>query len=339
MKKFNIIEGKMCLFLVTAIIILCAGFFIIGCGVGPATKAANTNAGQFAVDFNAAAGASIVALNVSHASFPSLLGTNAGKTLTIEAWVQPKASSTTPGGIFGRYDARGSMMWVTSAVPKFAIRVFTAPAASSTDYSVSGTTTLINDTWYHLAGVLVNQDHSATHAAIDCEDGGAVGSDDAGGNAENPHLDIYVDGVLEACATTFDSTDLVTDPAAAPQGILDPNKYLLADATVNSAEIGWLSNALTPLVDSVAGGNFEGIIEEVRVWTSARTASQIADCKDAELSIASGNCNINDSSLLGYWRFNTGSGSDIHDSSGNGLNGAMEVGVTHWSDGWVAGKF
>ena len=81
---------------------------------------------------------------------------------------------------------------------------------------------MINDSWYHVAGVLVNADHSGTHAAIDCADGDGNATT---GNAETPHLDIYIDGTLTACASTFDSTDLVTDPAAVAQGILDPNKY------------------------------------------------------------------------------------------------------------------
>ena len=51
MKKQHILKGKMCLLLITAILILCAGFLIVGCGVAPATKAENNNVGNFALDF------------------------------------------------------------------------------------------------------------------------------------------------------------------------------------------------------------------------------------------------------------------------------------------------
>ena len=197
---------------------------------------------------------------------------------------------------------------------------------------------MANDTWYHVAGVLSNEDHSGAdtddHSTVDCADGNG---NSTGGNAETPHLDIYIDGAIVACATTWG--DAADPTPTAPQGVLDPDRYAVADNTVNTAEIGYLKNTLLPLLDSVDGGNFEGVLDEVRVWTSARTASQVVACKDVELSIGHANCNSDDSSLIGYWRFNIGSGHGVSDSSGNGLSRAMEVGVDHWSDGWVTGKF
>ena len=328
MKKLNIVEGKVCILLVAAILILCAGFFIVACGVGPATKVANYNAGPFAHEF------ADLTLNVASATFPSIQG----DTLTVEAWVKQNASSTSPAGIFGRYDATGALMWVTNAVPKFAIRVFTSPAASSTDYTVSATTALTDDTWVHVAGVLSNEDHSGIdtddHSAIDCVDGDGNAT---GGNAETPHLDIYIDGALEACATTWGDTD---DPTpTAPQGVEDPNKFTVPDNSVNMAEIGYINNLLTPLVEATTGGSFDGAIDEVRLWKSERTATEIANCMDAELSAGNAECDINDTSLLGYWRLNSGSGSDVHDSSGSGLGGTVEKDALHWEHGWVTGKF
>jgi hypothetical protein len=62
------------------------------------------------------------------------------------------------------------------------------------------------------------------------------------------------------------------------------------------------------------GGHFDGLIDEVRVWASERTAQEIADDKGREL-------NGNESNLVGYWKLNNDSGAD---ASGNG-NSVSEV--------------
>ena len=72
--------------------------------------------------------------------------------------------------------------------------------------------------------------------------------------------------------------------------------------------------------------NFIGCIDELRLWNDARTASEISSNKDSELS-------GNESGLVGYWKFNEGSGTTLVDSKGsaNGTLHNME------SSDWVSG--
>ena len=93
------LKGHMFLFLVAAILVLCLGFFIVGCGVGPAQKAENTILGNFALNFDdcPVTGTCLVAFET--AGFNSTLFE--GKPLTFEAWVKPTATST--GTFFKSY--------------------------------------------------------------------------------------------------------------------------------------------------------------------------------------------------------------------------------------------
>jgi hypothetical protein len=65
---------------------------------------------------------------------------------------------------------------------------------------------------------------------------------------------------------------------------------------------------------------FKGTIDEVRLWTEARTASRIKKCMKQELG-RSGDCRISDS-LATYLPFNEGQGATVRDMSGHGNNGS-----------------
>jgi len=133
--------------------------------------------------------------------------------------------------------------------------------------------------------------------------------------AEKPHLDIYVNGVFKDCAST--GGNFVTQNPGNTIGI-GRLEY----------DLDGLSN--TPTLD--------GVIDEVRFWTVARTASQIQTCMSQELGIE-GDCQI-DSSLKGHWRFNEGSGTSVYDFSGNGYSGTIQSPVRAtanlWDGGWVS---
>ena len=66
----------------------------------------------------------------------------------------------------------------------------------------------------------------------------------------------------------------------------------------------------------VAAGFFAGTVDEVRIWSVARTAAQIAAAKDTEITGPQAN-------LLGRWGLNEASGTTAADSSGNGITGAL----------------
>ena len=55
--------------------------------------------------------------------------------------------------------------------------------------------------------------------------------------------------------------------------------------------------------------NFNGVIDELRIWNSTRTPSQINSNKDKELTGS-------EADLIGYWNFNEGSGVKLLDSAG-----------------------
>src|SRR5262249_50087249 len=63
------------------------------------------------------------------------------------------------------------------------------------------------------------------------------------------------------------------------------------------------------------GTPFNGMIDEVRSWTAARTAAELAGGKDACLA-------GNEHGLMGYWKMDEGAGLAVNDATANGDNGA-----------------
>ena len=67
------------------------------------------------------------------------------------------------------------------------------------------------------------------------------------------------------------------------------------------------------------------ILDEVRIWNTARTQQQIQDNMNKELS-------GDEPGLVGYWKFNEGQGTTVYDNAGN--NHGTIHGAT-WVDGMV----
>jgi len=61
---------------------------------------------------------------------------------------------------------------------------------------------------------------------------------------------------------------------------------------------------------------FDGIIDDVRIWNVARTQQQIQDNMNKELA-------GNETGLVGYWKFNEGTGTTAYDSTVNANNGTI----------------
>ena len=76
-----------------------------------------------------------------------------------------------------------------------------------------------------------------------------------------------------------------------------------------------------------AAGFFAGTIDEVRIWSVARSLSQIQATKNSEITTPQTN-------LLGVWNLNEGSGSSLGDNSGNSITGAAVASPT-WVPGFV----
>jgi|GEM_PF-4531486 len=107
------------------------------------------------------------------------------------------------------------------------------------------------------------------------------------GTAENGDVRFYVDGQLVAIA----------------QGNPGPIPHSNSDLTIGGTTIG--SNEY-----------FRGDIDEVRIWNYARSDLEISENYDRGLA-------GDEPGLIAYYRFDTGTGQDVFDSSPNGLNGAL----------------
>jgi hypothetical protein len=349
----NVESRQILLFvLVMAILTVCAGFIFISCGKGPQLKIANPDKGSYALDFSECKGG---------ATCRALLGSSifaddpdkkiANKDLTIEAWVKSKGTvtqvgtstpptfnSTFTGGIFGRFDTAGIVLYVKNGVPKAAIRRVgaTGTATATADYIVSSGMQILDNSWHHIAAVLTARDESAIHPdcgaavptnrtdTVDCTDPAVVCNNGI-------HLNIYVDGKYKDCNTTYGENNdtAVTQPAYAGE----PGDVFVS--------VGVFAENLTFDLDGLNNAPFPGVIDEARLWGVARTQSQINQCKTQELSLDDGTCGRMTPSLISYLRLNEGAGSTINDWSGLGT-GVLERQVSHpvrelfeWPTGWT----
>jgi hypothetical protein len=75
---------------------------------------------------------------------------------------------------------------------------------------------------------------------------------------------------------------------------------------------------------ALANQTLDGIIDEVQVWNVARSAAQITGSMKKRLV-------GNEEGLVGYWRFDDGTGSKAVDSSSTKNDGTLVNGPT-----WVA---
>lgn len=312
MLKLSCIRHKSLMLLIVGILVLSIGFIFISCGEDPQLKVAEPDNGQFAIDFSLAP-QPLGTYYGSNQYFQSLF--LAGKELTVEAWVKSRTSSLS-GSIFGRNDGKGVVLIVNKNEPKFVIRRSPLPAettgcsqinATSTECIVDSNASLVQDVWTHIAGVLTSEEQSS--GPDDCV---AVGS-------EKPHLAIYINGELQNCSST--GLTFAEDPA------------------VSTISIG-IHGEVGPAIDNgEVSGRFDGVIDEVRIWTIARSKSQIQACMGQELSFSvMSDCYVDPSILKGYWRFNEGEGHLSADISGAGYSGGFEgPPLTNWSGGWVQG--
>lgn len=104
-------------------------------------------------------------------------------------------------------------------------------------------------------------------------------------------------------------------------------------ATLFKGGTGYRPNDTIPLSIGKAGAytnpsppgyQFKGIIDQVQIWNKVLSQNEI----EANLFNES---NIQDG-LIGYWKFNEGSGDTAHDSSGNGNHGTI-YGDPQWVEG------
>jgi hypothetical protein len=338
MKNLERIIKKAPLVLMMGILTLCAVFFVISCGTKPQKKVEEFNAGAYAIDFSRCPSGTCRGLLGSEVFEKVQTKKIEGKELTVEAWVK-KDPNTAPGdftgGIFGRFDTAGIMLFINGGEPKAAIRRVgaTGTATATADYIVSSGTQITDNLWHHIAAVLTGRDHSGTHA--DCGDTDAdnktdtVNCPDAGTTCNDRiHLDIYVDGSYKECNTTYgeDNDTSVTRPEFAGE----PGDIFLS--------VGVFAENLGFALDGLMNATFPGSIDETRLWGTARTQQEIQKCMNEELGLDGETCGRVTSNCIAYLRLNEGSGSTINDWCGLG-SGVLErqdvPDLFDFSDGWT----
>lgn len=124
------------------------------------------------------------------------------------------------------------------------------------------------------------------------------------------------DGVWHHVAGVYDGTvmKLYID------GVLDNQKYISGSVDTNNYEVWLGANAEVP------GRNFDGQLDEFRVWNVARSDADIAN--SFRRSVDPGTAG-----LVGYWKLNDGSGTTIASSIAGDNNGTLVNGdATSWDD-------
>ncbi|MHC4436956.1 MAG: M56 family metallopeptidase, partial [Planctomycetota bacterium] len=99
---------------------------------------------------------------------------------------------------------------------------------------------------------------------------------------------------------------------------------LYQDAVLVSAmdiegDIGYDTSTMWNMIGAVDFGNwqhFKGLIDEAQIWSITRTPEQLKQDMSASLT-------GNESNLVGYWRFDEGSGSTVRDHSPNHNDGQL----------------
>jgi Concanavalin A-like lectin/glucanases superfamily/Bacterial Ig-like domain (group 2) len=159
---------------------------------------------------------------------------------------------------------------------------------------------------------------------------------------------LQLDGAGQLRVTTNDG---VLQTLALSNGPLPANVWQHVAATFNVGTLklylnGTLDRTITgarvplpsiqPLAFGREGDNpaftFNGLIDEVRLWSVARSSGDLAATKDVRLLGT-------ESGLVGYWPFDEGSGQVVTDRSGHGNNGELGMNTVpdSWDPTWSAG--
>lgn len=119
----------------------------------------------------------------------------------------------------------------------------------------------------------------------------------------------------------------VTYDDATNSGYMYVNGELVASNTNMTAGIGANSNAmhLASDINSISPGNFDGQLDEVRIWSVARTQAEIQTTLNESLI-------GNENNLIAYYRFDQPSGNVLQDLTANAHNGSL-IGMagTEWT--------
>jgi len=140
-----------------------------------------------------------------------------------------------------------------------------------------------------------------------------------GGNHPVTGLSVIQSDIWHHAAATYDGSTWTL--------YLDGNleaTLLVGNFTPRYDSIQYAALATAMNSTGVAAGFLNGILDETRIWSYARTQAEIQLTKDTEVTTATG--------LIGRWGMNEGAGAIVGDSSVSGINGNATNAPT-----WVAG--
>ena len=137
-------------------------------------------------------------------------------------------------------------------------------------------------------------------------------------------LDLYINGQLANS----------TGAAVAKKDYTEPGGTLMG--------VGTFLDAVN--VDGVSSPLKQGIVDEARLWGTARTPGEINKCMNQELSLDSGTCGRMTNNLIGYLRLNEGKGDITNDWAGLGSgvkertnpNATPGHETLSWNSGWTS---
>jgi concanavalin A-like lectin/glucanase superfamily protein/List-Bact-rpt repeat protein/fibronectin type III domain protein len=157
--------------------------------------------------------------------------------------------------------------------------------------------------------------------AVDFEEG--AGQTSPGLNHPMFSLTAVTDTLWHHAAVTFDGSATGTMRIYL-DGVLDSTKVVGAKRIPrwDSIQHAGLATAMTS--SGLAAGNFQGILDEARIWGVARTSQQINDNKNLEI--------LQGTALLGRWGLNEGSGASAGNSVPNGVSGTLNNGPLWTTD-------
>ncbi|MFA6077782.1 MAG: LamG domain-containing protein [Candidatus Paceibacterota bacterium] len=130
------------------------------------------------------------------------------------------------------------------------------------------------------------------------------------------------EGVWHHAVSTYDGTNM----RVYVDGVLKQTCAATGSINISGGgiEIGSFSSTGYP---------FKGVIDEVRIYNRALSASEISDLYKAGGAVLIKSAVSGKSGLVGYWPMNEGTGTQMGDSSGNKNNGSLVNSFT-----WATGK-
>lgn len=260
--------------------------------------------GDWAIDLSVSPPDTGPALEVPYVALGKSIPSMANMEFTVEAWVLPQITNAR-GTIFSRGgDDEGMIFFFTNGRPYILLKYIDRSPGSAPAFQARDSVAYPADTWVHVAGVFTTAFHTGVHAPC------------FGYESQASHLDIYTNGLFRECGPTEGRSMAVMNYYETIGRSPTYGSYYAC-----SFGSGWGCPTYVPNVQDK--GNL--VIDEVRFWGTARSAADIAACRNAELIPGTGQCGIENVGLLSYWKFDEGAGETIiNDWALDQNNGSLE---------------